>query len=228
MKRKLLLFDIDGTLVNDASFQKGLFKEVFGIDDADFLKNYANSGKTVRTVITEILEKKGFSRKEAVHKMNYFFNELVKYYKEKIESEHSFECIPYTRELLTELKRRGHILGLVTGNIEEIAKLKLEKVGLLDFFTIGGFGDSSMIRSELALEAIKKVKRKLKIRFDKKDIFIIGDTPSDIECGKELGVKTIAVSTGPFRMDELKMHNPDYLFNNFSDIKLVLRNIEGT
>lgn len=221
------MFDIDGTLVSDASFQKGLFKKVFGIDEADFLKNYANSGKTVRSVITEILEKKGFSKEEILSKMDSVLTEIVKYYKEEIESGQSFECIPYVRELLVELKSRGYVLGLVTGNIEEIAKLKLGKAGILDFFSIGGFGDSSTSRRELALGAIKKANEKMKIRFDKKDIFIVGDTPSDIDCGKDIGSKTIAVSTGPFRMNELKTHNPDYLFNNFLNVNLIIKAIEG-
>jgi phosphoglycolate phosphatase len=186
-----------------------------------------NSGETVRSIVSEILEKKGFTEKEILSKIDDVFNEMVEYYKERIEFDQSPKPIPHVMELLAELERRGCILGLVTGNLERIAKLKLKKVGLLDFFRIGGFGDSSTIRSELALEAIKKASEKLKIQSNKKDVFIVGDTPLDIECGKEIGVKTIAVSTGPFRIDELKRHDPDYLFNDFSDVSSILKAIHG-
>jgi phosphoglycolate phosphatase-like HAD superfamily hydrolase len=230
MRQKLILFDIDGTLVtrdrtHDISFTVGLKKvigmnvnvEIFGV----------NSGKTVRSIVSEIMRKKGFTEEEILSKMDAVFNGMIEYYKENIRFDNSLKSIPHVMELLVELERRDHVLGLVTGNIEEIAKLKLKKVGLFEFFRIGGFGGSSTIRSELALEAVKKACEKLKIKFDKGDIFLIGDTPLDIECGKEIGVKTIAVSTGPYRIDELKKHNPDYLFNDFSNVGSILKAIEN-
>jgi len=231
MKQKLILFDVDGTLVtrdrvHDICFSVG-FRKVIGID-VNVVEIYGvNSGKTVRSIVSDILEKKGFTGNEVLSKIDDVLDEMVEYYEEKIESDQSLESVSHVMELLAELERRGCVLGLVTGNVERIARLKLEKVGLLDFFRIGGFGDSSTIRSELALEAIKKANEKLKIQFDKKDVFVVGDTPLDIGCGKEIGVKTIAVSTGPFSIDELKRHNPDYLFNDFSDVSSILKAIEG-
>lgn len=231
MKQKLILFDVDGTLVtrnrvHDVSFSAG-FKKAVDIDVNVVETQGVNSGKTVRRIVSELLETKGFTKKEIASKFNDVLNEMFKYYEEKIELDPSLKSIPHVMELLVELERAGYILGLVTGNAERIAKLKLKKVGLSNFFSgIGGFGDSSMSRRELAIQAIRKASEKLGIKFDKKDVFVIGDTPLDVACGKEIGVKTIAVATGPFKADELKRHNPDYLFNDFSDVKSVLKAIE--
>lgn len=142
---------------------------------------------------------------------------MSKYVEENIDADNSFHEISHVTELLLDLEKRGDILGLVTGNVEKIAKLKLQKIGLLDFFKVGGFGDSSERRSEVALSAIKHAEEKFKTKIDKKDIFVIGDTPRDIECGKETAIKTIAVATGPYSLFELKKHNPDYAFEDFSE-----------
>ena len=96
----------------------------------------------------------------------------------------------------------------------------------MDFFKVGAFGSDSEIRSELVEKAIKDVEEKLKIRFDKNDVFIVGDTPLDIECGKNAGVKTIAVATGPYKINELEKYNPDYLFKNFSNSTSIIKAVE--
>jgi len=231
MKQKLILFDVDGTLVTrdrvyDVSFSVG-FKKAVDIDVNVVDTHEAKPGKTVRRIVSELLETKGFTKEEIRFKVNDVLDAMLKCYEEEIEFDPSLTSTPHVMELLVELERRGYVLGLVTGNAKNIAKLKLKKVGLSNFFSaIGGFGDSSMSRRELALEAIRKASEELGIKFDKKDVFVIGDTPLDIACGKEIGVKTIAVATGPFKADELKRHNPDYLFNDFSDVKSVLKALE--
>lgn len=135
---------------------------------------------------------------------------------------------PGVFELLEELRSRGYILGLITGNVENIAKIKLKALNLLQYFQVGGFGDMSEIREKLLERAIGEAEGKFDLRFDKKDVFYFGDAPLDIECGKNVGVTTIAVSTGVHSKEELSKHTPDYLYKDFSDIDSIVKAIEQT
>ncbi len=226
--KKLILFDIDGTLitrclVHEASFSAG-FQKVFGVDAT--VNEIHAVGKTDKRIAIEVLKNRGFTEKQIILKIDQVFDEMTTYCRDNIAFDDSFEAIPHVKGLLVELVNRGHFLGLVTGNVERIAKMKLRKVGLSDFFKVGAFGDSSEIRSQLVISAINNAKEELKIRFDGKDVFIVGDTPLDIEGGKQAGVKTIAVSTGSYKISELRRHNPDHLFTDFSDISSIIKVIE--
>lgn len=228
VKKKLVLFDIDGTLVtrcliHETSFSIAI-KKVFGIDVN--ITEIPAAGRTDKWIVIELLKRKGLQIERILPKIKKVYKEMSNYFQEKIKNDESFERISNVEILLNNLKIRGHVLGLLTGNVERIAKLKLKKVGLLKYFEDGGFGDISEKRSDLVEIAMKNIEHKLKIKFDKKDVFIIGDTPLDIECGKFSGVKTIAVSTGPFSLDELKKYNPNYLFEDFSNTDDIIKAIE--
>ncbi|MCX6814407.1 MAG: HAD hydrolase-like protein, partial [Candidatus Aenigmarchaeota archaeon] len=168
---------------------------------------------------------KGVDEKTVLSEIGHVFSVMSKYVEENIKDDNSFHEIPHVTELLVELEKRGDMLGLVTGNVEKIARLKLQKVGLLDFFKVGGFGDSSENRSELVLKAIKNAEEKSGRRIDKNDVFVIGDTPLDVQCGKEVGVKTIAMGTGPYTPFELKKHGSDYAFADFSEKDRIIQAI---
>jgi phosphoglycolate phosphatase-like HAD superfamily hydrolase len=102
------------------------------------------------------------------------------------------------------------------------ATLKLEATGLSHFFPIGAFGSDSPHRPELVDVAVERAYHQVGYRFSQKEIAIIGDTPHDIHCGRHRGVKAIAVATGPFSHEELRLHDPDYLFSDFSCLEPVL------
>jgi len=219
MSRKLVLFDVDGTLitrcrVHEESFSVA-FRKVLGIELGE--KDTGSAGQTDRKIVTELMRKKGLDEKTIRSGVGHVFAAMSKHVEGNIKKDNSFHEIPHVMELLVELEKRGDILGLVTGNVEKIARLKLQKLGLLDFFEVGAFGNTSEKRSDLAMKAIKGAERKFKTKIDKKDVFVIGDTPRDIESGKETGVRTIAMATGPFTLFELKKHNPDYAFADFSE-----------
>ncbi len=229
--KKLLLFDIDGTLItrcllHEKSFLVS-FKKILNIDlgENEIVKHY---GKTDKGIIIEIMKANGMSDKEIPMKLNEIYDSMTKYVEDRIESDNSFHLIPNVKNLLVELEKGGHILGILTGNLEKIAKLKLKKLDLLNFFKIGAFGSSSEVRSKLVLMAIKDAEEKFKINFHKKNVFVIGDTYRDVEAGKEAGVKTIAVATYSNSFDVLKKHKPDFIFKDFSDINPIIKAIEST
>jgi phosphoglycolate phosphatase-like HAD superfamily hydrolase len=230
MIKKLILFDIDGTLfigkneVHRKSFSVAI-KKTFDIDaNVDEIQT---SGKTDTRIAIELLNKKGIKITEIRPRLKEIYQTMIEYVKENIESSNLI-INPGVRKLLEELKSKNNvILGLLTGNLEEIAKLKLNKVGLLEFFQVGGFGEISENRERLAEEAIKKTEKKFDIRIDKKNVFYIGDAPLDIECGKSIGIKTIAIATGKHSKEELIKYNPDYFFADFSDLRSIINVIDS-
>src|SRR5580658_709897 len=112
--------------------------------------------------------------------------------------------------------------ALLTGNLMEGARLKLSHLDLWKYFEFGAFADDSHIRDELGPFALKRAKEKLGIDFPPERVFIIGDTPHDIACGKAIGAKTIAVATGAFSVEQLAALTPTHTFADLSDTQALL------
>ncbi|MBT7706496.1 HAD hydrolase-like protein, partial [archaeon] len=100
---------------------------------------------------------------------------------------------------------------------------KLESVDLWKHFKLGAYGNVARVRSELVEVALTEAKKTTGISFDKNDVFIVGDTPLDIECAKHGGVKSVAIATGQKSLKELNQNMPDYAFEDFSDIESMLK-----
>jgi len=113
--------------------------------------------------------------------------------------------------------------ALLTGNLEAGAKLKLSFLDIWKYFEFGAFADDSHIRDELGPFALARAKEKLGIAFPPDRVWIIGDTPHDIACGKAIGAKTIAVATGAFTVEELAALNPTHTFKDLSDTQALLK-----
>ncbi len=213
---KLVLFDIDGTLVacdnkdHLDSFTYAINsvwkKEVVDINDID------HSGKTDTELIIELLQREGLSKEEISSRINETTREMGTFFKKSV-SQKNIQPLEGTGDLLEELQRKNVLLGLVTGNVESIAKEKLNKAGLLKYFKVGGFGGDYEKRADLIKTAIDEVKEEFDFKV-KDNVFVVGDTPRDITSGKEVDVKTIAVSTGNYSTRELKKENPDFLFES--------------
>jgi phosphoglycolate phosphatase-like HAD superfamily hydrolase len=221
---KLILFDIDGTLVKGlsdvhiAAFSYAI-KKVLGIKTS--ITKIDHNGKTDKQIIVEILEKEGFEKllirgrmKEIVEEMTGFFNREAT--KGKIDATGG------AKELLDSLTANNIPTGLITGNLESIGMKKMEIIGFDKYFSFGGFGSDDEKRSELIKIAIKRAEKLLNCDFDLKNVFIVGDTPRDIIAGKEAGVKTIAVTTGKYSEKDLKIEKPDFIFEDLTHRKEIL------
>jgi phosphoglycolate phosphatase-like HAD superfamily hydrolase len=128
------------------------------------------------------------------------------------------------REVLETVHAHPEIhQALLTGNLEAGAKLKLGFLDLWKYFEFGAFADDSYIRDELGPFALRRAKEKLGITFPPERVWIIGDTPHDVACGKAIGAKTIAVATGAFTVEQLAALNPTHTFQDFSDTQALLR-----
>jgi phosphoglycolate phosphatase len=118
----------------------------------------------------------------------------------------SVTVMPGVLSLLAYLKRRGKVLGVATGNLEQIGWLKIEIAGLRDWFSFGGFSDRHAVRSDMIAHALEGA-RKLAGAHAK--VCVVGDTPSDITAAKANGLPTIAVATGVFSYQTLLEHQPE-------------------
>ena len=226
---KLLLFDIDSTLIKGLSLHAQAFgygfKKIYNVDAR--MDMITTDGMTDRQIIIEILKLKGMEEdqiksriEECMQTMAEHFNELMS------QSDAQITILPGVTKLLEELNKRGHLIGLVTGNLEPIAYGKLGKIGLDHYFRVGGFGsDHHVTRSDLVKLAIKKSQDKFDFKFDN-NVFVIGDTPKDVKAGIDAGVKTIGIATGLFSKEQLENSGADFALNNLEDTNKILEIID--
>ncbi|MBU4350989.1 HAD hydrolase-like protein [Candidatus Parcubacteria bacterium] len=225
-KNKLVLFDIDGTLIKKGNKKHTLsfsyaFEKVYGIDASIDIIDH--SGKSDKQVILEVLKKKGTSEQRIRSKIDEAMKEMAVFYEKNIIGDKLY-LLDGVEELLRKLEKNGVLLGLVTANLEPIARAKLKNVNLNDYFKLGGFGGEDENRTNLVKIAIKRAEDNFRFKSDK-NIFVVGDTPRDVISGKEAGVRTIAVTTGKYSKEELKVENPDFIFENLTYGKEILKAI---
>ncbi len=217
-KEKLLLFDVDYTLVKASRLHKEAIveaiKRVFKVDPP--IEKLKLHGMTDGQIIIDLLKLCGFSVKEILPDLKRCMGEASDYYNKNIFKEDT-TVLAGVRELLDEISMRKDIIpGLLTGNIEGIAYGKLASVGISHYFKVGGFGSDHIERSKLVDFALKRAKQRF--GFNKKEnVYLIGDTPKDVMAAKDAGVKCIAVATGSFSVDELKKSGADFVIKDFTE-----------
>jgi len=214
--KRLLLFDIDGTLVNTGGAGVESLKTTVRnqFRAGDDLRDIEIAGKTDRAIIRDILRKYGVDPTE---------EKIISFAREYIDglplwlSRTRGRVLPGIQQLLARLEPQPHIvLALLTGNLQEGARLKLQHYGLWDFFEFGAFADDHHDRNELGAFARQRAQLKHGHDFDAADIDVIGDTNHDIACGKAFGARTIAVATGSWSRERLAGCTPDFLFDDLS------------
>lgn len=212
MKKKLILYDIDGTLVTTGGAGvralDRAFETLFGIGDA--FKDIAMAGRTDAQIMKEGLRVHGLQDMDGnLSKMEGMY---LQYLREEIENPHR-EIMPGIKESLDLFGGAGMSLGLLTGNLEKGAKIKLGPFGLNEYFIDGAFGSDHEDRDELLPIAIRKFADK-GLDFKPRDCVIIGDTPRDVQCAKVHGAQCIAVATGPYSKDALLETEADMVLDS--------------
>ena len=224
--KRLLLFDIDGTILTTVrrAFERPFsesIREVLGVE-VDTV-SYRAGGKTDPQMIHELLAGSGFSHEAVESAIPAIRERYLDKFRHHVRTREDAPLEPGVPALLEILSKRGDaVLGLLTGNFEAGARIKLGVHGLDRYFKFGAFGDGAADRSLLPERAVEAARSSTGIHFRGKDIVIIGDTPHDITCGRTLGVRTIAVATGLYSSEILRLENPDYLFEDLTDRERVL------
>jgi len=221
---KLLLFDIDGTLLatNGAGSRAAsrAFERMHGIKDA--MDKIDAAGKTDPLIIKELYRNE-LKRVHTQDEAEELYRHYTIYLREEVTSG-EITVMPGVRELLNRLSNRDDIaLGLATGNIQEGAYIKLTHASLEAHFCFGGYGSDSEIRERLVRRAIERALSLMNHTGGFVETYVIGDTPFDIIHGRAAGARTVAVATGRYTKMELREHEPDYLYDDLSDIESVMR-----
>ncbi|MEX2582402.1 MAG: HAD hydrolase-like protein [Gemmatimonadota bacterium] len=218
---RLVLFDIDGTILSSnraapRAFRRAL-KEVFGTSGPT--SGYSFAGRTDPQIARDLLRMAGLEQLDVERGLDRLWTRYLELLEQEFRSTTAV-LYPGVHALLDRFDAASEepILGLLTGNVREGARLKLASVGIeFDRFRVGAFGSDHHDRSELPAIAVERAEAAVGHRFEGKSIVIIGDTPSDISCGEHLGVRTIAVATGSFSAEELARCRPDHLFEDLSN-----------
>lgn len=227
--KRLVLFDIDGTILWGGPLWKDCFLGAIAhyFPGLDFPR-VSFGGKTDVQIAREMMAAMGFD--EA--KIDEYMHRVVELYVQRAadaaaDRAHEVKVLPGVHELLSELANHPDVLlGLLTGNVRRGAHAKLSCVGLHDFFKVGVYGDDHWDRYQLPQLAVRRVKERFGHEFSGKQIVVIGDTIHDVNCGKSIGVRSIAVGTGRnVDTEELLAQNPDYYFKDLSDTFEVLQAI---
>lgn len=226
---KLVLFDIDGTLLwTDGAGRRsmeGALIEVFGSSGDN---GYRYDGKTDRQIAREQARYAGHDDAHIDAKMNDVLNAYLTRLSAELERDPDAArmCVG-VGPLLDALEAHDRAtLGLLTGNVADGARRKLAAVGI-DFnrFHVNAFGSDHEHRPELPGIAKARAMELKGLDLTGDGIVVIGDTPADIHCGRSLGVRAIGVATGRYTVDELQAHQPAAVFADFSDTDAVVHAI---
>jgi phosphoglycolate phosphatase len=209
---KLVLFDIDGTLIDTggagARSWTWAFEHAFDRPWVDIGK-YSSAGMTdpvvARKTFTEAMGHEP-TGEELARLMAAYLSVLPDY----VTSSEGYRVLPGVEELLPRLHEAGVLLGVTTGALEAGAHAKLGRARLNHYFLVGGYGSDSADRVELTTTAVRRAERLLGTSLDRRQVAVVGDTPLDITAAQGAGVVSIGVATGKYDLDELRAADPDH------------------
>lgn len=225
MKAWTLLFDIDGTIMTSAhagtSAMAETAKELFGVEEIGPLNVH---GRCDRGILAELFQGLGVSYEQHHEEFS------QRYYQNLPASliRNQGRLLPGVKSLLETLHTQDNIaLGILTGNLQRAAEIKLKHVGVEQYFSFGGYGDQFADRNDVASQAVQSAKFTIKEVFSSDKMWVIGDTPNDIRCARSIGAKVLAVETGGGSPEELSNAEPDLLLPDLSDCGIWLKSLNS-
>jgi phosphoglycolate phosphatase-like HAD superfamily hydrolase len=218
----VFLFDIDGTLLHtggagQAAMEAALTRE-FGV--AQSIAGVSMAGRTDRAITADLFSLCRLTADEAACRrfVAAYLSHLPQFLQQR-----PGRVLPGIASLLDALARRDDVLlGLLTGNYRDGARLKLSHYRLDHHFRFGGYGDNHLDRDDVARDALAELHRQFNGNVDLDRVWVIGDTPADVRCGRAIGAKVIAVATGSHTPADLEAARPDHVVPDFTDPAAVL------
>ena len=224
VKRKLVLFDIDGTLLLSDGAGRRAIHAALGDDGVDLAPaaGIRFDGKTDPQIVAELLQAAGHPVPGEPGRVALLLERYLAHLERDLaEHGHRSRLMPGVPGLLDALEADGSVLlGLLTGNVLPGARLKLRAAGLdPDRFRVGAYGSDHARRGELPGIAARRAEPFFGRVPAGREVVIIGDTPADVCCGEGIGARSIAVATGGYSAAELEQAGADRVFEDFSEVE---------
>jgi phosphoglycolate phosphatase-like HAD superfamily hydrolase len=226
---RLILFDVDGTLLmaggaGNRALGRAL-QHTYGLENG--LNGIRLDGKTDPQIVREALGRYGKEASLTRQSLNSLFASYIPFLKDEVATSPDFRILPGVPELMATLSTQSSFaLGLATGNIEEGARIKLDRADLTSFFTFGGYGSDAENRTELIRTAIERGLQEISPA-SAVDILLIGDTPRDVVHARTAGVRTLAVATGRYSVESLLAYKPDFVMPNLNCTEQIMEILNG-
>ena len=215
---RILLFDIDGTLVSTGGAGtvawSQAFEELHGIP-ADIGK-YTDAGMTDPDVGAQTFEAV-LHRKPTAHELAQLIQRRLEHLPEAVAASTGYKVLPGVPQRLRQLSRDGHLLGLITGNGDGAAHIKLQRGDLNRWFTFGAYASAGLDRAGIVREAVQRAESILGEDVPNADIFVVGDTPRDIDAAHAVGCTAVAVATGHYDRDALSGAGADHVLQTLEE-----------
>jgi phosphoglycolate phosphatase-like HAD superfamily hydrolase len=227
---RLLLFDIDGTLILTGGAGSRAMTRAFaashGLEDA--LQRVDLAGRTDRIIMRDALTQAGRDHEDV--DLDEFREAYCEALREEIQKPGNGRrgLLPGVKPLLDRLAARDDVrLALLTGNFRASAEIKLAAFGVWDYFSWGAFADDAIERDDLIRIAHARHETEHGRLIEPERVVVIGDTPHDIRCARAGGAKVVAVATGNYDRAALLQHAPDALFDDLADTDAVMSALLG-
>jgi phosphoglycolate phosphatase len=215
----LILFDIDGTLVlTGRAGLRAMNRACADFVEGDVLSGMPFAGRTDWSILDDIARRHGRTLDQPM--LDELRRRYVQHLVEEIQhrGEGVKDVMPGIRPLLDALQQRDDVaIALLTGNFLEGAQIKLEYFDLWKYFPCGAFGGDSPDRNQLVPIAIERARACGIADVQPADVFVVGDTPSDVECALVVGATPVAVATGGYSTEDLKKSGAEIVFEDLSD-----------
>ena len=228
---RLFLFDVDGTLVTARGAGRAAFASALNATyrTAGAIDAYDFRGKTDPRIVWDLLRGAGLDDAAITRGLQAFYAAYVEELRRVIGDGSRVQVMPGIAEIVRALAGRDDALvGLLTGNLEAGARLKLAPTGLWPLFVVGAFGSDDMDRRRLPAIACERACAVAGREFPFEQVTIIGDTPLDVDCARACGAVAVAVATWQHPHEELLACAPDHIFTDFTDVPRALAALTGS
>jgi phosphoglycolate phosphatase len=213
-----VLFDIDGTLIetggaSDRAWRRA-FEELYGVivEVGDY------TGKGITDAEVGLTSFRGAIGREPTRpEMARLMALRLRYLPQEVRSSPGYRVMDGAEDLLERLTDEGRLLGLITGNVEAAAHIKLARAGLNHYFSFGGYGSDASLRVEVAMRALERAELVYGGALDRDGCIAFGDTPHDVEAAHGAGIRVVGVATGEYELQQLRQAGADFAVASLRD-----------
>lgn len=222
-ENNLIFWDLDGTLMycgyDGTKALNDTFRKIFGLENA--LSTFSVGHSMDSVTLNRIFEVYKLDKS----KIDFVVEEYIHLLEKTLTQNQNKKVLPGIKELLEYTDSANNVFNaLLTNNLRRGAETKLKSVGLAHYFAVGGFGDDVMGEKwDAAMKGIREAESYYGVKFNKENIYIIGDSVYDIECAKRINAVSISVGTGYTTRDNLLAKKPDYFYDDLSDWKNIIQ-----